>query len=459
MDHSQQLRDKKISTLLWRFSIPAIVGMLVNALYNIVDRIYVGQGVGSLGIAGITVSFPYMMLMMSFGMLVGMGSTALVSIKLGERKKDEAELTLGNTLTLMIIVSLGLSVFGLIFLKPVLIISGASETILPYAMDYLQIILIGGIFMGVGFGMNNIIRAEGNPRIAMATMLIGALMNAILDPIFIFLFGWGIQGAAIATILSQLVSAIWVLRYFLSGKSTLHFHFKNLRLNPSIVSRIFLIGIAPFVLQIGATLLYVILNKNLHLYGGDTAISVMGIITSINMLILMPIFGINQGAQPIIGYNYGAQQFDRVKETLRTATLAATGVVIIGFLFIMGFPQGFIQLFNKTDQNLISMGVKALRIFLLMLPLIGFQIVGTGYFFAVGKAKEAMFLSLIRQLLILIPLVVILPQFFGLIGIFAAGPISDAIAFVLTALLLGIEFKKLDQKHLESFEKMNMEAS
>jgi putative MATE family efflux protein len=399
------------------------------------------------------------MLMMSFGMLVGMGSTALVSIKLGERKKDEAELTLGNTLTLMIIVSLGLSVFGLIFLKPVLIISGASETILPYAMDYLQIILIGGIFMGVGFGMNNIIRAEGNPRIAMATMLIGALMNAILDPIFIFLFGWGIQGAAIATILSQLVSAIWVLRYFLSGKSTLHFHFKNLRLNPSIVSRIFLIGIAPFVLQIGATLLYVILNKNLHLYGGDTAISVMGIITSINMLILMPIFGINQGAQPIIGYNYGAQQFDRVKETLRTATLAATGVVIIGFLFIMGFPQGFIQLFNKTDQNLISMGVKALRIFLLMLPLIGFQIVGTGYFFAVGKAKEAMFLSLIRQLLILIPLVVILPQFFGLIGIFAAGPISDAIAFVLTALLLGIEFKKLDQKHLESFEKMNMEAS
>ncbi len=459
MDHSQQLRDKKISTLLWRFSIPAIVGMLVNALYNIVDRIYVGQGVGSLGIAGITVSFPYMMLMMSFGMLVGMGSTALVSIKLGERKKDDAELTLGNTLTLMIIISLVLSVFGLIFLKPVLIISGASETILPYAMDYLHIILIGGIFMGVGFGMNNIIRAEGNPRIAMATMLIGALLNSVLDPLFIFVFGWGIKGAAIATILSQLVSAIWVFRYFLSGKSTLHFHFKNLRLNPSVVSRIFLIGIAPFVLQMGATLLYVILNKSLHLYGGDTAISVMGIINSINMLILMPIFGINQGAQPIIGYNYGAQQFDRVKETLRIASLAATGVVIIGFLFIMGFPQGFIQLFNKTDQNLISMGVKALRIFLLMLPLVGFQIVGIGYFFAVGKAKEAMFLSLIRQLLVLIPLVVILPRFFGLIGIFAAGPLSDAIAFVLTTLLLGIEFKNLDQKHLESFEKMNMEVS
>jgi len=459
MDHSQQLRDKKVSTLLWRFSIPSIVAMLFNALYNIVDRIYVGQGVGSLGIAGITVSFPYMMLMMSFGMLVGMGSTALVSIKLGERKKDDAELTLGNTLTLMIIISLVLSVFGLIFLKPVLIISGASETILPYAMDYLHIILIGGIFMGVGFGMNNIIRAEGNPRIAMATMLIGALLNSVLDPLFIFVFGWGIKGAAIATILSQLVSAIWVFRYFLSGKSTLHFHFKNLRLNPSVVSRIFLIGIAPFVLQMGATLLYVILNKSLHLYGGDTAISVMGIINSINMLILMPIFGINQGAQPIIGYNYGAQQFDRVKETLRIASLAATGVVIIGFLFIMGFPQGFIQLFNKTDQNLISMGVKALRIFLLMLPLVGFQIVGTGYFFAVGKAKEAMFLSLIRQLLVLIPLVVILPRFFGLIGIFAAGPLSDAIAFVLTTLLLGIEFKNLDQKHLESFEKMNLGVS
>ena len=459
MDHSTQLRDTKISTLLWRFSVPAIVGMLVNALYNIVDRIYVGRSVGSLGIAGIAVSFPYMMLMMSFGMLVGMGSTALVSIKLGERKKDEAELTLGNTLTLMIIVSLGLTVLGLMFLKPILIISGASETILPYAIDYLSIILIGGIFMGVGFGMNNIIRAEGNPRIAMATMIIGALLNTVLDPLFIFVFGWGIKGAAIATILSQMVSAIWVLRYFTSGKSTLHFHLKNLRLNSQVVFRIFVIGIAPFVLQIGATLLYVILNKSLYLYGGDTAISVMGIITSINMLILMPIFGINQGAQPIIGYNYGAQQFDRVKETLRIASLAATGVVILGFLFIMGFPQGFIQLFNKTDQNLISMGVKALRIFLLMLPLIGFQVVSTGYFFAVGKAKEAMFLSLIRQLLVLIPLVLILPHFFGLTGIFAAGPISDAISFVITALLLGIEFKKLDQKHIESFGKMNMEAS
>ena len=459
MDHSAQLRDTKISTLLWRFSIPAIVGMLVNALYNIVDRIFVGQGVGSFGIAAIVVGFPYMMLMMSFGMLVGMGSTALVSIKLGERKKDEAELTMGNAFTLMVIVSFLLSIFGLIFIKPILTISGGSEVVLPFAIDYLRIILLGGIFNGIGFGMNNIIRAEGNPRIAMTTMLIGALLNTILDPIFIFLFEWGIKGAAIATILSQLVSAVWVMWYFFSGKSTLRFHLKNLKLNRSIVSKIFTIGTAPFVLQLGATLLNVILNNSLLIYGGNTAISVMGIINSINMLILMPIFGINQGAQPIVGYNYGAQQYNRVKETVKIASLAATGVVIVGFIFIMAFPQGFIVLFNKTDQELISMGVKALRIIQLMLPLVGFQVVGSGYFFAIGKAKEAMFLSLIRQILILIPLVVILPRFMGLIGIFVSIPISDGLAFILTAILLGIEFKKLDQKHLASFAKVNMEAS
>jgi len=459
MDHSAQLRDTKISTLLWRFSIPAIVGMLVNALYNIVDRIYVGQGVGSLGIAGIAIGFPYMMLMMSFGMLVGMGSTALVSIKLGERKKEEAERTLGNAFILIVLISIGLSVIGLLFIKPILVISGGSETVLPYAIDYLRIILIGGIFSGIGFGLNNIIRAEGNPRTAMSTMLIGALLNTILDPIFIFWFGWGIKGAAIATILSQLVSAVWVLRYFLSGKSTLHFQAKNLKLFMPIVSKILAIGTAPFVLQMGTTLLYVILNNFLNQYGGDTAISVMGIINSINMLILMPIFGINQGAQPIIGYNFGAQQFDRVKETVKTASLSATGVVILGFIFLMAFPQQFIMLFNKTDLELISMGTRAMRIIQLMLPVVGFQVVGTGYFFAVGKAKEAMFLSLIRQLLILLPLVVLLPRFFGLDGIFIAAPISDGLSFVLTAIFLGVEYKKLDQKHLETFAKVNMEVS
>ncbi|HAX98189.1 MAG TPA: MATE family efflux transporter [Candidatus Atribacteria bacterium] len=459
MDHSAQLRDTKITTLLWRFSIPAIVGMLVNALYNVVDRIFVGQGVGSLGIAGIAVSYPYMMLMMSFGMLVGLGSTALVSIRLGERKKDEAEQVLGNALILLIVVSISLTFFGLILLRPILIISGASETTLPYAMDYLRIILIGGIFMGIGFGLNNLIRAEGNPRIAMATMLVGAITNVILDPIFIFGFGWGIQGAAIATILSQLVSAIWVVRYFLIGKSTLRFHFKYLKLKIQIVKRIFTIGIAPFVLQMGATLLFVILNNSLLIYGGDTAISVMGIIHSINMLLLMPLFGINHGAQPIVGYNYGAQQFDRVKETVKIASLAATGVVIVGFVLIMAFPQGFIMLFNKTDQELISMGVKALRIIQLMLPVVGFQVVGSGYFFAVGKAKEAMFLSLSRQMLILIPLVIILPRFMGLIGIFVSIPISDGLSFILTAILLNIEFKKLDQQHKERYEEVNREAS
>lgn len=450
MDRSKQLGEDKISTLLFRFSIPGIVGMMVNALYNVVDRIYIGRGVGSLGIAGITIGFPFMVLMMGFGMLIGIGATSLISIRLGEKKKSEAELIAANGMLLLVVISASLSVVGLTFLESLLRLFGASPEVLPYAKEYLSIILWGAVFQAIGFGMNNFIRAEGNPKIAMSTMLIGAIVNIILDPVFIFVFDMGIQGAAIATIISQGISAAWVLSYFLGGRSLLKIRKENLHLQLPIVKKIIAIGSAPFAMQIAASILGVILNNSLVNYGGDIAVSAVGIINSIAMLIMMPIFGINQGAQPIIGYNYGAKQFNRVKETLKLAIVAATAVVLVGFSAVMLFPEQLIRIFNREDLQLIALGSHAIRIFLLMLPVIGFQIVSANYFQAVGKPKQAMFLSLSRQVLLLIPALLILPRFFGLNGVFMAAPVSDLGSAILTGTWLHLELKHLERRHSEN---------
>lgn len=449
MDHSKQLGEEKVSKLLLKFSIPAIVGMLVNALYNVVDRIFIGHGVGALGIAGITIGFPIMLVIMAFAMLVGIGANSLISIRLGEKKKDEAELILGNAMVLLVCISLVISAVGLIFLEPLLRIFGASEAVLPYAKEYLGVILWGTVAQTIGFGMNNFIRAEGNPRIAMFTMLIGAILNTILDPIFIFIFGWGIRGAAIATVFSQIVSAAWVLYYFLGGKSTLKVHAKNLKLRLKIVTKIFTLGAAPFLMQIAASLLNTIMNKSLNFYGGDIAISGMGIVTSISTLILMPIFGINQGSQPVIGYNYGALKFDRVKKALKLAIIAATAVSCIGFVVTRAFPVQLVGLFNRTDEDLLNFGARAISIFLSFLPIIGFQIVSANYFQAVGKPRHSAFLSLSRQVLILIPALLILPRFFGLDGVLMAGPTADLISSMVTGVFLFRELRHLDARHEE----------
>lgn len=447
MDRSRQLGEEKVSKLLLTFSIPAITGMMVNALYNIVDRIFIGNGVGSLGIAGITIGFPIMLVGMAFGMLFGFGATSLISIKLGERKKEEAERILGNGTALLIISSIILTVLGLVYLDPLLQLCGASETVLPYAREYVRIILLGTVFASLGFGMNNFIRAEGNPKMAMLTMIIGAVLNIILDPIFIFVFGWGLQGAAWATVISQMVSGAWVLYYFLSKKSSLDLRWPNLRLHAGFVGRIMAVGAAPFAMHLAASLLNVIMNKSLTFYGGDVAVAGMGIIHSVATMILMPIFGLNQGAQPIIGFNYGAGNFTRVKEALRLAVLAATVVVCIGFVAIEVWPAQLIALFNARDKELIDFGAYALRVFLIALPVIGFQVVGSSYFQAVGKPRQAMILTLSRQVLILIPLLLVLPRFYGLDGILYAGPISDVGATILTALWLGMEFRGQGSKN------------
>lgn len=449
MDSSKQLGEEKIFSLLLKFSIPAIIGMLVNALYNVVDRIFIGNGVGSLGIAATTIAFPIMLIIIAFGMLIGIGATSLISIRLGEQKKEEAEVIMGNGIVLLVGVSLLISFLGLIFISPLLKTFGASEAVLPYAKEYVSIILFGTVFQCVSFGINGFIRAEGNPRTAMTTMLIGAVLNIILDPIFIFVFNWGIAGAAYATVLAQVISSIWMLHYFVSGKSLLKLYLKNFKLQPVIVASIFTIGSAPFAMQMAACLLSVILNNSLSFYGGDVAISGMGVIHSVITLILMPIFGINQGVQPIIGFNYGAQKFDRVKEALKLAMIAATVIVSLGFLATQLLPEQIISLFNKEDKELIEFGTHALSIFLIFLPIIGFQVVGANYFQAVGKPKQAMFLSLSRQVLIFIPALLILPRFFSLNGVLIAGPTADLISSFITGIWLLREFKILDKKHGE----------
>lgn len=452
MDHSKQLGEARITALLIKFSVPAIVGMLVNALYNVIDRIFVGHGVGSEGIAGITVGFPFMIAIMAFSMLIGIGANTLVSIRLGENRKDEAEKIIGNAFILLIAISIMLTIISLIYITPLLRIFGASHEILPYARDFMGIILIGSVFQGIGFGMNNFIRAEGNPRIAMFTMLIGAILNSILCPVFIFGFKWGIRGSALATVISWAVSGAWVLWYFLGGGSDLKLKVSNFRLDPPVVREILAVGSAPFAMQIASGFLTVILNTSLVKYGGDIAVSAMGIVNSLLMLFLMPIFGINQGAQPIIGYNYGAENYNRVRKTLKAAILAATAIVIVGFIGVQLFAVPMIKMFNREDRELIAIGSKALRMFLLMLPIIGFQIVGAGYFQAVGKPLQSAILSLSRQVILLLPALLILPRFFGFDGVLYAGPVADFGSSLLTGFCLYYELHHLERKHREGLD-------
>ncbi len=444
MNESEQMSVEKISKLMWRFSTPAIIGLLVSSLYNIMDSIFVGNGIGDLALAGVTVGLPVVTTFMACVMLIGMGATSLISIRLGEKKKDEAEKIMGNALTLFLIIGISLSVFGIIFLEPILIFFGATPNVLPYAIDYMKIILGGSIFFALGVGMNNFIRAEGNPRIAMNTMLIGAITNIILDYIFIFIFHWGIKGAAIATIISYAISSTWVLYHFIRGNSLLKIQVENLKLNKSLVKGIVIIGFPTFVLQVTNSFQQLILNRSLAHYGGDLALAAIGIIMSLTMFLILPALGISQGAQPIIGFNYGAKQLDRVKDTLKLSIIASTGLITFGFLISKIWPAQLVRLFNK-DPELIELGIHSMGIFFKFLPLVGVQMVSASYFQAVGKPNQATLLSLSRQVIIFIPLLIILPRFYGLEGVWWSAPFSDLGAFLLTGIWLWIEIRQLDK--------------
>jgi putative MATE family efflux protein len=452
-DRTEALGKGAIGKLLLRFSIPAIIGMVVNALYTVVDRIYIGRGVGSLGIAGATVGFPIVNFGLALSLLTGIGTTALVSIRLGEKKTEEAEKIMGAGFAAGIVLALAMTVAGILFLTPLLRLFGASKDVLPYAVSYMRIILLGNVFMTMGMALNSLIRAEGNPLKAMLTMIIGAVLNVILDPIFIFVFHWGIRGAAIATVLSQMTTAVWVLSHFISGKSVLKLRLENIRFRPALIKNLMYIGMSPFAMHTAGSLLNAVLTRRLVRYGGDVAVSGMGIIISLSMLMMMPVLGINQGAQPIIGYNFGARRFDRVKKTLALTLVSSTLLLSSIYVLINISPRFVISFFNPEDTALIDFGARAIRTFLLFIPLIGVQMASGHYFMSTGNPKMAMVLTLSRQVLFLIPLVLVLPLFFGLSGILYAGPIADGLSLCVAGILLYREIAHLGRRHTaESME-------
>ncbi len=442
MDDRSSLGRKNIGTLIWDFSIPAITGMLVNALYNIVDSIFVGHGVGAIGLAAVTIAFPLMIVLMGFGMLVGVGATTLVSIRIGQKKIADAEKILGNAFVLGIVFAVSLSGLMLAFLDEILVALGAGPDVLPYARDFTTLILGGSVFMFTGFGLNNVIRAEGSPRIAMMTMVMSALLNTLLNPLFIFGLGLGIKGSALATVISQALSAVWVVVHFRSRRSYLKLRGANMRPERRIVTDIIAMGSSAFFMQVAASVVAGLFNNILMAHGGQTAVAAMGIINRVSMLTLMPLFGISQGTQPVIGYNYGAKHYHRVREAVVKGSLAATAVAVGGFAVVQLFDAHIIRLFS-SDAELVALGAAGLKIFLAMLPIIGFQVIGSSFFQAIGKPLHSLLLSMSRQLLILIPVLLILPRFVGLKGVWLAGPIADLGSTLLTAVLVATQVRRL----------------
>lgn len=443
---TKQLGEARLAHLLLKFSIPAIIGMMASSIYTLIDRLFVGNLVGADAIAGMSVTMPISFILIAFGTLVGIGAGALVSIRLGEQKKEEAENILGNAFTLFLIISIVISGACLLFLDPLLTHFGASPRIIPYAKQFISIILFGSVFQHLSFGLGSIIRSEGNPKLAMMTQLINAGMNIILDYVFVFIFHWGLQGTAIATVISQAISATWVVLHFCSPRSVLKLRFKNMPLRFDLVKAIFSIGMAPFAMQLTASVVNILFNQGLGRYGGDAAIGAFGVISALTMFSIMPILGITQGLQPILGYNYGARQFVRVKKALWMGIFAATVIVTLFTLAVELFPETLLRAFT-SDPKLLSIGVPGMRLYLLMLPLVGFQIVSSNFFQAIGKAHKSMLTALLRQVIVLIPMLLILPPFFKINGVWGAGPISDFIAAIATAIILAFELRHLNDNN------------
>jgi len=441
---TKDLSSLPIPQLMLKFFIPAFIGVFVNALYNIVDRIFIGQGVGSLALSGVSVTFPVMLIMMGFGMLIGIGSGVMVSINLGKHDQNRAEQVLGNGFLLMLLVSVLITVIGFSIKNVMLHSFGATAETIQYANDYLDIILAGTVFQVVGFSLNNIIRAEGNPRIAMMSMIISAGTNIILNPLFIFGFGWGVKGSALATVISMIVLTVWVIFHFRSSKSVVKLKLVNIRFDVKIVLEILAIGISPFFMQIANSIVQGLINTKLIAFGGDLAVGAMGIVNSVLTLIIMAIVAINMASQPIISYNYGAQSYKRVKETLKLAIIMSSLIAFVSFVLVEIFPVQIVSLFNSSDPNLIEFGKEGLQMCLFALPIVGFQVVIGNFFQSIGKAKIALLQTLLRQVIVLIPLLFILPNFMGLHGIWLAMPISDTFAAIVVVFILIKYWKKLD---------------
>lgn len=429
------LGTANVRKLLWEYSLPAIVAMLASSLYNIVDSIFIGHGVGALAISGLAITFPLMNLSAAFGSLIGAGGATLLSIKMGQHDVESAGRVLGNIVSLNLLLGTLFMLFGLLFLEPILLFFGASSETLPYAYDYMFVLLIGNLVTHLYLGLNSAMRSTGAPRKAMLTTLMTVFINCVLDPLFIFVFDWGIRGAALATVVAQLAALIYTLVHFLNPRQELHFKRDIFTLRRRVAVSIFSIGMAPFVLNACSCLVVVVINQSLLKYGSDLAVGAYGIVNRIMMLFGMLVLGFNQGMQPIAGYNYGALKMDRVKSVLKQTILYASLVMTTGFLIVELFPELVARMFT-TDAELLSISEKGLRIVFAMAPVVGFQMVVSNFFQSIGHASKAVFLSSTRQLLFLVPLLVILPHFFGVIGVWLSLPISDVLSSALAAVVL-----------------------
>lgn len=446
MKSTMDLEQKNIGLLLFQFSLPAIIGMLVGALYNVTSRAFLGKGVGSVAIAAITTALPMQTLLWAVMMLVSIGTTSLISIRLGEKKIEEAEKIISSGTALLILLPSLLTVIYFLFANQILTLFGASLEVLPHARSYTDLFMLGSITSSVSFGMNNFIRAEGNPRIAMATQIMVSLLNILFNYIFIFPLAMGIRGSALAAVVAQSIAALFVLTYYLSGRSLVKIRIKYLFPRRTITAGILAIGFAPFSMQIAGAIQQTILNQTVKHYGGDLALSTIGILISLSALIYMPIMGLGQGAQPILGFNYGARAFKRVKRTLKLAIMSGTGMALVSWVIIIVAADPILRLFSNGDLELTKLTSYAMKYYFALIPYLGFQIVSSSYFQAIGKPIQATILSLSRQVLIFIPLLLILPQFWGIDGVWRAVPIADALACMLTSILIYFEIKNINHK-------------
>ena len=439
------LGTEKIGKLLMQYAIPAIIAMTASSLYNITDSIFIGHGVGALAISGLALTFPLMNLAAAFGSLVGMGAATLMSVRLGQKDYDTANKILGNVFVLNLIFGLAYTVVVLSFLDPILYFFGASSATLPYAHQYMEVILLGNVVTHMYLGLNAMLRSTGRPQKAMYATLFSVLINIVLNPLFIFVFKWGIQGSAFATVISQTAMLAWQITIFSDKKHFIHLKKGVFKLQRKIVVDSLAIGLAPFLMNAASCVIVIIINQGLIRHGGDLAVGAYGIVNRVVFLFAMITMGFNQGMQPIAGYNYGAGQYARVTEVLKKTILLATIVMTSGFLIGELFPHAVASIFTD-DQKLIDLAAEGLRIVLIFFPIVGFQMVTSNFFQSIGMAGKAIFLSMTRQVLFLIPCLLILPQLFGVRGVWFSMPSADIAASLVSAFMLISQFRKF-KKH------------
>lgn len=447
--NTELLGTEPVGKLLFRYALPAIIAMSSSSLYHIIDSIFIGRGVGPMAISGLALTMPVMNLMAAFGTLVGIGAASLTSIRLGQGNKERTFLILTNAVMLNIIIGGIFTILSLVFLDPILVFFGASEDTMPYAREFMRVILSATVITQTYLSLNEMLRASGYPKKAMAIMLTAVALNCVLNPLFIFVFEWGIKGSAMATVISQSVALILELEHFLNRKHFIYLRKGTFRLIGIIVRKIFSIGLAPFLLHICAGIVVLFINGALKRTGGDIAIGAYGVVNRVLMLFVMLVAGLNQGMQPIVGYNYGARQFGRVLRTLRYTIVAGVCITTAGFLLGRFLPETVAGLFiNLTREpenarRLFEVAVEGLRIATLAFPIVGFQIVSSNFFQYIGQPKKAILLSMTRQLIFLLPLLALLPDIYGTLGVWVCMPISDTLAAILAGVLLLMQVRKL----------------